>query len=262
MKNHLNVSASTPSTRQKLPLHLTIWTWLAVVGLSIWTYFTLRPYQHGLEWLGTPLFGLPLVALLVTAYSLIVRKNAFRWTVHVMVYLFILFVVTVANMLTLARYILSGWKSFMYIPLTGIVELMVVVLGIQFSQRARARGTLFLYLYWTIVLFIVAGIAFALFYIPFHSLWRVAVPVGVFFVFWIGALLVAYNGYRARIASSLDALACWAWCLALGAGASIIPGYFILDMKSIPVYATIGIILFALVVTALRLAGRKRLITQ
>jgi len=261
MKNQTNVPSSIPSTRQKLPLHLTIWTWIAAVGLSIWAYFTLRPYQHGLEWLGTPLFGLPLLALLVTAYYLIVQKKAFRWTVHVLVYLIILFVVTAANMLTFATYILSGWRSFLYLPLICTFESLLVFLGIHISQRVRSRGALFLYLFWTIVLFIVTGSTFALFYLAFHSLWRVGISVGVGFVFWIGSLLVAY-GYRARFASSPDALACWAWGMVLGAGVSIIPGYLLLTMKLVPLYATIGTIIFALVVTALRLTGRQRLLTQ
>ena len=275
MKNQKNVSASTPSKRQKFPLYLTIFTWLAAVGFSVYTYLILRPYQHGVEWLGTPLFGLPLVAVLVTVYYLIVRKKAFRWTVHVMVYLLILLVVTATNLLNFSKYIISEanlgtfaqsyqstWQTFMFMPLTGIFEVFLVFLGIHFSPGARARGTLFQYLYWTIVLFILTAVAFAFFYLDLHTLWQVGIPVGVCLVVWIGAMLVAYFGYRANFVSSVAALACWAWCMALGAGVSIIPGYFLLEMKSIPVYIAIGTIIFALLVTALRLTERQRLITR
>lgn len=275
MKNEMNVSASTPSKGQKFPLYLTLFTWLAAAGFSVYTYFILRPYQHGVEWLGTPLFGLPLLAVLVTAYYMVVQKKAFRWTVHVMVYLLILLVVTAANLLNFITYILSAdnlgsfaqyyqslWRTLMFMPLTGVFELFLIFLGIHFSPWARARGILFQYLYWTIVLFIMTAVAFAFFYLGLHTLWQVGVTVGMGFVVWVGALLVAYFGYRARFVSSVAALACWAWCIALGAGVSIIPGYFVLEMKSIPVYITIGTIIFALLVTTLRLTGRQRLITR
>lgn len=275
MKHQMNVSASTSSKRQKFPLYLTIFTWLAAVGFSVYTYFALRPYQHGVEWLGTPLFGLPLVATLVTAYYLIVRKKAFRWTVHVMIYLLILLVVTAANLLNFIRFILneanlgsfarsaqSMWQTLMFMPLTGIFELFLIILGIHFSQRVRSRGTLFQYIYWTIILFFMTAVTFAFFYFGLHKLGQVGITVGVGFVVWIGALLVAYFGYRARFVSSVAALACWAWCMALGAGVSIIPGYFLLDMQSIPVYVAIGTVIFALLVTALRLTGRQRLVTR
>jgi hypothetical protein len=240
--------------QSKFLVALAIGTWIVAVSLSIWFYFDMRNDFSGKEWLGSPLFGLSLLAVLMTAYYYVARNKAIQWTVHVVVYVFFLFLATTANMLTLARFVFGSWKNFQFMPLMGAFELILIVLGIHFSLKEKSRGSLFIFLVWTFVLFLLTTSTFAI--QPFFGRIGYVVELGI--GIWIGLLLVAYFGFRSRFVTPLDAMVLWAWSLCIGTSISMLVTYFVLleQEASWPFYSIVGTFSFAVLVTALRISIR------
>ena len=71
-------SKSSDQTKQsKLLFAFTICTWIVAASLSIYFYLTMHTDLSGSEWLGSPLFGLPLLVVLMTVYYFAAREQVY-----------------------------------------------------------------------------------------------------------------------------------------------------------------------------------------
>jgi hypothetical protein len=267
-ENHMTTIAQSISPVQnrqsRFLLSLTIGTWIIAAVFSIYSFLDLRNDLSGAEWLGSPLFGLPLLAVLVTAYYFWARNKSLGSTVHVMAWLACLLLVTVANMWALARFVFGEWKGFQFMPVMGVVDLFLLAAGVYVSRREKSRGYLFLFLVWSVLWVLLVEITFAFMDTAFHSsFWRIGIVAGSGAAMWIGLLLVAYFGFRSRLGSFLDALVCWSWCIAAGAIVEILPGnYFLTQKYLIPLYVTLGTAAFAFLMTVLKISARQWSMTR
>jgi hypothetical protein len=269
-REHMNTQTRSqspvPANRSNFMLVLTVGTWILAFLLSVWFYFSPNGNLSGLEWLGSPLFGLPLLAVLMTAYYFGARKKSIQPTVHGVIWSFLLFLVTTANMLTLARFVFGGWKGFQTMPLMGTFQLILIAIGVHFSLKEKSRGALFIFLTWTIVLSLLAASTFASMTIAFHSNFgKVDFVVGLGVGVWIGLMLIAYFGFKSRFLSWLDALVGWAWSMWIGTSVSMLVTYFVLlePGQLWPFYSILGTFGFAILVTALKLsAGDRRQVVE
>jgi hypothetical protein len=253
-------SKSSDQTKQsKLLFAFTICEWIVAASLSIYFYLTMRTDLSGSEWLGSPLFGLPLLTVLMTAYYFAARNKSIQPTVHGVVWSIFLLLVTTANMLTLARFVFGGWKGFQFMPIMGSFQLILIALGVHISLKEKSRGALFIFLTWTIVLSLLAASTFASMTVAFHSdFGKVGFVVGLGLGIWIGVMLIAYFGFRSRFVSWLDALVGWAWCMCIGNSVSMLVAFFVLLKQGQlwTFYSVVGTFSFALLVTALRISAR------
>ena len=277
MNTQARSKASVPTKQNKFLLTITICAWIVAAVLSIHYYLTMRTDLSGSEWLGSPLFGLPLLAVLMAVYYLGARNKSIQPTVHVVVWSFFLLLVTTANMLTLAHFIFAvrkdfqfvvwggfqfdGWKGFQFIPIMGAFQLLLIALGVHISLKERSRGALFIFLTWTIVLSLLAASTFVTMTIASHSdFGTLVIVLGPGLGVWIGMLLIATFGFRSRFVAWLDALVGWAWCLCIGISVSMLVAFFVLlkPGQLWTLYPLVGTFSFAILVTALRLSVRGR----
>ncbi len=261
MKTQSSSQSTVPVNRRRFLLIPTVGTWILACLLSVWFYFSPSGNLSGLEWLGSPLFGLLLLALLMTAYYFGARNKTIQPTVHAVIWSLFLFLVTTANMLTLARFIFGGWKGFQTMPLMGAFQLILIALGVHFSLKEKSRGALFIFMIWTIVLSLLVASIFASMTIAFHSNFGdVYFVVGLGVGIWIGLMLIAYFGFKSRFLSWLDALVGWAWSMWIGTSVSMLITYFVLleQGQLWPFYCIVGILSFAFLATALRISTRDR----
>jgi hypothetical protein len=261
MKPQTQSKLSAQTRNGKFLFALTICAWIVAAALSIYFYLTMRTDLSGSEWLGSPLFGLPLVAVLMTAYYFAARDKSIQPAVHGVAWAFILLVVTTANMLSLAHFVFGEWRSFQYMPIMGAFQLILVALGVHISLKEKSRGALYLFLTWTIVLSLLTASTFAFMTIAFHSdFGKVDLVAGLGLSVWIGLMLMATFGFRSRFATWLDALVGWAWCMVIGNSVSMVVAVFVLHKlgQMWTLYSLVGTFSFAVLVTALRITTRDR----
>jgi hypothetical protein len=251
--------SSVQKKQSKFLFAFTICAWIVAASLSTYFYLTMRTDLSGSEWLGSPLFGLPLLAVLMTAYYFGARNKSIQPIMHGVVWSFILFLVTTANMLTLARFIFSGWKGFQFMPIMGTFQLILIALGVLISLIEKSRGPLFISLTWTIVLSLLIASTIAFMTAAFHSNFgKVGLVAGLGLGVWIGLMLMATFGFRSRFVSWLDALVGWAWCMCIGNSVSMLVAFFVLlkHGQLWTFYSLVVTFSSAILVTALRISAR------
>jgi hypothetical protein len=261
MNTQTRSKSSVKTKQSKFLFAFTICAWIVIASLSIYFYLTMRTDLSGSEWLGSPLFGLPLLAVLMTAYYFGVRNKSIQPTVYGVVWAFFLFLVTTANMLTLDRFVFGGWKGFQFMPIMGTFQLILIALGVHISLKEKSRGTLFIILTWTIVLSFLTASTFAFMTVAFHSdFGKVGLVAGLGLGVWIGLMLIAYFGFRSRFVSWLDALVGWAWCMCMGSSVSMLVAFIVLLKQGQlwTFYTLVGTFSSAILVTALRISARDR----
>ena len=259
MNTQTRSKSSVQTKQSKFLFAFTICTWIIAASLSVNFYLTMRTDLAGSEWFGSPLFGLPLVTVLMTAYYFFARNKSIQPTVHCVVWSFILFLVTTTNMLTLARFIFGGWKGFQLMPIMGAFQLILIALGVHISLKEKSRGVLFIFLTWTVVLPLLAAITFASMTVAFHSDFStLTIVLGPGLGVWIALMMIAYFGFRSRFVSRLDALVGWAWGMCIGTSVSMLVAYFTLLKQGQlwTLYSVVGMLIFAILVTALRISAR------
>jgi hypothetical protein len=277
MNTQTRSKSSVRTKQSKFLFAFTICTWIVAASLSIYFYNTMRTDLSGSEWLGSPLFGLPLLVVLMTVYYFVARNKSIQPTVHGVVWSFFLFLVTTANMLTLAHFIFAvrkdfqfvvwggfqfdGWKGFQFMPIMGAFQLLLIALGVHISLKEKSRGALFIFLTWTIVLSLLAASTVAFMTVAFHSdFGTLSIVLGPGLGVWIGVLLIAYFGFRSRFVSWLDALVGWAWSMCIGNSVSMLVAFIVLLKQGQlwSFYSIVGTFIFAILVTALRISARDR----
>jgi hypothetical protein len=219
-----------PQTRSKSPvqantsrflLALTLGTWLLASAASVWFWFSPSNDLVGLEWLGSPLFGSSLLAALTTVYYFAVRNRPVRPTVHAVAWSVFSFLVTIANMLTLARFVFGEWKRFQALPVVIAFELVLIALGVHLSLKQKSRGFMSLLLTWTVVLFFGVVTSMGTLGIAFQpGFWTIGFLGELGLGVLAGSLVIGYSAVKARPESPGGVMASAAWrvCILIGAG--------------------------------------------
>ncbi len=241
--------------KQRFLLALTIWTWTVAIAVAVLFFFVLRNDLSGVEWLGSPLFGMTLLSVIVTVFYFVARNLPIQPTVTVVIWSLFLFIVTTINMLTLAHLVLGGWEDFLAMPIMGTFQVGLITGGIHFSVKEELRGAVHALLIWTVVLFLLtvtAMIALAFAFFDGWEAWQTYPVLGT--GLWTALMIVAYLRLKSLSVSLLDALFYWTWSLFIGIGVSMAGVFFILLNREQlwPFYPIVGTLSAALLVTALK----------
>ncbi len=246
------------NSRESL-LKAAVGTWILACLLSVWFYFSPYGNLSGPEWLGSPLFGLPLLTVLMTAYYFVARNKPIRPTMHVVALSSFLFVVTTANMLTLARFVFDGWKGFLAFPVVITFELIPIALGVHFSLKEKSRGPMFLILTWVVVLFLVDVTSMATLGMALQpGFWTIGFMGEVGLAGLMGSLAIGYSLQGSRSASGGSAWTGIAWRVGILVAACLLAARLVLTAQysSWPLsYAAVAIGL-AVLVAVLRVPVR------
>jgi hypothetical protein len=242
-------------------LALTLGTWILAASISLWFWFS--PYNDlsGVEWLGSPVLGLGALAVIMTAYYLGVRNLPRRPTAHGVAWLLFLFLATVVNMLTLARFIFGEWKDFQAIPVVVAFELLLIALGVHFSLKEKARGPMFVLLTWTVVLFLVVVTGMGALGMALQpGFWTVGLMAELGLGLLMGTLVIGTSAIQARPGDRKSVLAGVAWRVCVLIVAGLLTARFLLSAQYsiwLVSYATLAIVL-AVLMGALRIPAGER----
>jgi hypothetical protein len=232
MDFHARSQSPFRASGSRLLLSATVGTWVLAGLLSLWFYFSPYGNLSGLEWLGSPLLGLPLLAMLTTAYYFVARNKPIRPTVHAVAWSSFVFVITTANMLTLARFVFGSWKGFQALAIVITFELIPIALAVHFSLKEKSRGPLFLILAWTVVLFLVDVTSMAALGMALQpGFWAIGFMVELGLAVLMGALVIAHSAHRARPGQREGLLTSTAWRLCILIGASLLVAHFFLSAQ-------------------------------
>jgi len=260
MKSQSSSQSLPPVYRGSILLPATIGTWVLAGVLSAWFYFSPNGNLSGLEWLGSPLFGLPLLAVLVTGYYFFARNKAIHPTVHAVVWSSFLFLVTTANMLTLAHFVFGEWKDFQAIPVVVAFELIPIAEGVHTSLRKTSRGPMFLLQTWAVVLFLVVVTSMGTLGMALQpGFWTIGFMAELGLGTLMGTLVIGHSAIQARPGTRRSVLTSVAWrvCVLIGAGLltahSLLSAQYSIWLVS---YAAVAVVLAALV-AALRIPARE-----
>ena len=243
--------------KHRFLLALTIWTWIVSSSIAVLFFFVMRSDMSGIEWLGSPLFGMVLLSVIVTVFYFVARNKLIPSTVIVMIWFFFLFLVTAVNMLTLAYLVFGEWEDFQAMPIMGTFHLILVAGGIHFSLEKKLRKATFVLLAWTIVLFLITTSTMVSLACAFFNGWETWQTYPVLGIgLWTGLMMIAYLGLKSLSVSLLDALFYWAWSMCIGISISMIGVFFVLlNQEHLwPFYPIVGTSGFALLITALKIS--------
>jgi hypothetical protein len=249
----------------RFPLALTLGTWLAAACVSVWFWFSPYGNLSGLEWLGSPLLGLGMLAVITTVYCLGVGKVALAPTAHVVAWLLFLFLATAANMLTLARFVFGEWMGFLAFPLVVAFDLVLIALGIHFSLKFKSRGFKFQVLTWTIVLLLGVVSSMATLGIALQpGFWTIGLMAELALGVTTGSLMIGYSALTAHPESRKAALAAMGWRHCILLAVSLLAAHIVLSAQVsvwLVSYAAVAFLL-TVVVMALQVPTGKRTLAE
>ncbi|MCG3227596.1 MAG: hypothetical protein H7645_11820 [Candidatus Heimdallarchaeota archaeon] len=251
--------------KRKYLFGLTIWTWIIGSIIGILFVFVLRHDLSGLEWFGSPTFGMVVLIVLMTSFYLVFRKRYIQPTITIIIWFFFLFIATTISMIALAYSNLGAWEDFQAMPVMGTFHLVLWVGGIHFSFMDKQRKPLYLLTLWTVILFFTTLIAmFALgFGLFFHwEEWQIYPIIGT--GLWSGLAIIVYFGLQKPTISWIDSLFYWGWSMFLGIGTSMLFVYFtLLEYRQLwPFFIIAGTLGFAALFTSLKFTLRNRIVIE
>jgi len=228
--------------------------------LSVWFYFSPSGNLSGLEWLGSPLFGLPLLAALVTAYYFAARNRPIQPSMHAIAWSVFLFLVTTANMLTLARFVFGEWKGFLAIPVVVAFELIPIAAGVHISLKEKSRGPMSLLLTWTVILYLVVVTSMGTLGMALQpGFWTIGFMAELGLGILMGTLVIGSSAIKARPGSPRGVLTSVAGRVCALIGAGLLTAHLLLSAQYsiwLVSYAAVAVVLAALV-AALRIPARE-----
>ncbi|MHA1201849.1 MAG: hypothetical protein ACTSQ4_04940 [Candidatus Heimdallarchaeaceae archaeon] len=115
--------------KQRFLLAFTIWTW--IVGSIIGVLFAVVMFNDfsGLEWFGSPTFGMVILIMFMSSFYFIFRKRVLQPTMIVTIWFFFLFLATTISMIAFAYTTLGQWEDFQSMPLLGTFLFVLWSLG-------------------------------------------------------------------------------------------------------------------------------------
>ncbi len=130
--------------KQRFLLALTILTWIigSIIGI-VFVLVLLNDFS-GLEWFGSPSFGMVVLIVLMTSFYFIFRKRNIRPTISVIIWFFFLFLATTISMIAFAYTSLGQWEDFQSMPLLGTFLLVLWSVGVHFTLQDRQRKPLYI----------------------------------------------------------------------------------------------------------------------
>ncbi len=241
--------------KQRFLLALTIWTWIVGSIIGVLFVFVMLNDFSGLEWFGSPTFGMVVLIVLMTSFYLIFRKKDLQSTMIVTIWFFFLVLATTISMIAFAYTSLGQWEDFQSMPLLGTFLLVLWALGAHFTLKDRQRKPLYILTLWTVVLFLT--IAFTMIALGFGLFgsweeWQYYPIIG--FGFWAILSVSAYLVMKTPSISWLDSLFYWSWSMYIGIATSMLGVFFVLlDNRELwPFYPTVGTFVFAALITTLK----------
>ena len=108
----------------------------------------------GLEWFGSPTFGMFVLIVLMTSLYLIFRSKNIQPSIIVIIWFFFLFLATTISMIAFAYNSLGQWEDFLSMPLMGTFLLVLWAAGVHFTLKDRKRKPLYILTLWAVVLFL------------------------------------------------------------------------------------------------------------
>jgi hypothetical protein len=239
----------------KFLLGVTIWTGIIGSIIGILFVFVLLHDLSGLEWFGSPTFGMVILIVLMTSFYLVFRKKNIQPTLIIVIWVFFLFVATTISMIALAYANFGRWEDFQSMPLMGTFQMILWSLGIHFTLKDKERKPLFILTLWTITLFLTTAttmitLGFGLF--GNWENWQIYPIIGT--GLWSGFSLIVYFMIKKPTITWLDSLFYWSWTLFLGIGTSMLFVYFALleYMELWPFFVIAGTLGFSALFTSLK----------
>ncbi|MCG3220729.1 MAG: hypothetical protein H7641_05055 [Candidatus Heimdallarchaeota archaeon] len=241
--------------KQRFLLALTIWTWIIGTIIGVLFVFVMLNDLSGLEWFGTPTFGMVILILLITSFYLIFRKKKIQPTIIVIIWFFFLFLATAISMIAFAYTNLGQWEDFQSMPLMGTFFLVLWAAGIHFSLMDKQRKPLYILTLWTVILFLtivitMIALGFGLF--GNWEEWQYYPIIG--FGIWAFLVTIAYFIIKTPTISWIDAGFYWSWSMFIGITTSMLSVFIVLlnYAQLWPFYPIAGTLGFAILFTTLR----------
>ena len=248
-------------SNQKFLLGITIWTWIVGSIIGVLFLFIMLHDLSGIEWFGSPTFGMVILVLLMTSFYLIFRKKSIQPSLLIVIWFVFLFVATTISMIALAYANFGAWEDFQTMPLMGTFHLILWALGVHLSYKKVPKKQLYLFTLWTAELFLTTLFTMiALAYGPF-GMWEDWQPYPILGTgIWIGILTIIYFVIRTPTISWIDAGFYWSWTMFVGITTSMLSVYIVLINFAFlwPFFPIIGTFSVAALFTLLKfLVGKK-----
>ena len=246
--------------RQRFLLVLTICTWIIGSIIGIVFVFVMLDDISGLEWFGSPTFGMVILIVLMTSFYFIFRKKEIQPTAIVIIWFFFLFIATTVCMVAFAYHDLGQWEDFQTMPLLGTFLLILWAAGVHFSLKNVERKSLYIFTLWTVEFFLtVLFTMIALAYGPLR-MWEDWQPYPIMGIgIWAGLITIAYFAIRSSSISWIDAGFYWSWSMFIGITTSMLSVFIVLlDYTNLwPIYPIAGTLGFAALFTTLKFTLKK-----
>lgn len=258
-------------SKQGFLLGITIWTWIVGSIIGVLFVFVMLNDFSGLEWFGSPTFGMVVLIVLMTSFYLIFRKKDIQPTIIAILWFFFLFLATTIGMIAFAYTNLGKWEDFQSMPLLGTFLLVLWATEVHLTLNDRQRKPLYILTLWTVVLFLT--VAFTMIALGFGLFgiweeWQYYPIVG--FGIWTILSIVAYLVMKTPTISWIDSLFYWSWSMFIGITTSMLIVYIRLleNIYIWPFYPIAGMLGFVTLITTLKFTLKnsnireKKLITR
>lgn len=166
-------------------------------------------------------------------------------------------------MTTLAYCILGNWEDFQAMPIMGTLQLLMVVLAVNFMMQNMKRNALNLFTLWTSVLFfwtLSSMVFLALSLFGGWDDWQQMPIVGI--GIWTVLMYILYLTPKGEKMPTLNVFFYWSWFMFSGITASMVATYIQLvpDRSTIwPLFPAIGALGIAIIATVLLIVNRNRI---
>ncbi|MBA7515869.1 hypothetical protein ES705_07914 [subsurface metagenome] len=250
--------------KQRFLLGLTIWTWIIGSIIGVLFVFVMINDFSGLEWFGSPTFGMIVLIVLMTSFYLIFRSNNIQPSIIVIIWFFFLFLATSISMIAFAYTSLGQWEDFQSMPLMGTFLLVLWAAGVHFTLKDRQRKPLYILTLWAVVLFLtititMISLGFGLF--GSWEEWQYYPIIG--FGIWALLSVIVYLIMKTPIISWIDSVFYWSWFMFIGITTSMLSVFIVLlNYEDIwPFYPMAGTLALATLFTTLKLFMRNSKVT-
>ncbi len=112
--------------KQRFLLAFTIWTLIVGIIIGVLFVFVMFNDFSGLEWFGSPTFGMVVLIVLMTSFYFIFRKRDLQPTMIVTIWFFFLLLATTISLIVFAYTSLGQWEDFQSMPLLGTFLLVLM----------------------------------------------------------------------------------------------------------------------------------------
>lgn len=236
--------------------------WILVITIGVITGIILRDLR-GSEWFGSPLLTCLFMGIIMTVLYLTAQSRAWRITEIIVFWFASLFILTIINMATLAKYILGAWEDFQGMPIMGTLQLLLIAIALHLQESKIRKKALNIFTLWTTVLFLIT-----LSTMVFLALWIFGgwdsdfqqypiIGIGI----WTCLMYILYFTPEGDQMPIPKVFFFWSWFMFIGIGTSMVLTYVYAlegNRHIWPLYPSLGTFGLALLSTLIMILSRRK----